>query len=281
MADPKVTPTAAIGAAGLRSPAETNDHRIEVGLAPVPPMLAPDPTGEDDIFLATGVMPFESPLEDIYNYVESRAMQMGSHIRRSRGLPPGAKEENMLSVEEKALVILGRAIGVTWRGIKARIIEERIKRDEVPPDRESGSYHASVIVPHRPIVDAIHADMLDALEVFSPLVGGSQRIIWRAKMIEFYRQRIFTVARSRLKAKEKEARIIAMDKAMERHIRFFDGLMKEEDIASLLASPSERVASQSKTKAEQEIQKLFDEGEITDQERIDQLRELRHGDLRR
>jgi len=137
-----------------------------------------------------------------------------------------------------------------------------------------------VVEPHRKVIAAIHADMLDALETFSPLVGGSSRIIWRAKLIEFYRQRIFSLGRShRLPLKERERRIIALDKAMEKHVRFFDSLQKEEDIERLLGSPSEQVQSQSQAKAEKAIQKRCDDGEITDEERIDELRELRHGDI--
>jgi len=270
-----------------QSRAEHSDdlRRIEEGLAPVVPVLvptlAPDPTGEKDIFLATGVMPFEASTAEIYEYVENRAQMVGLHVSRSRGKPPNAKEENMLTVEEKALVILGRAIGVTWRHIKARIIEERIAAGLVPPDRESGSYHTKVIEPHRKVVTAIHADMLDALEVFSPLVSGSQRIIWRAKLIEWYRQRIFSVARNqRLAMKERERRVIALDKAMDKHLRYFDGLMGEEDIAKLLGSPSEQVHSQSQAKAEAMIEGSFSRGEITDEERIDELRMLRHGELK-
>jgi hypothetical protein len=266
---------------GLRSELEDDQERIEIGRHPVVPVLTTDPTGEKDIFLATGVMPFEASLPEIYGYVEGRAQQIGMHVKRNRGKPPNAKEENLLSVEEKALVILGRAIGVTWRQIKGRIIHERVQAGLVPPDRQSGSYHTSVIEPHRRIVTAIHADMLDALEVFSPLVGGSQRIIFRAKMIEYYRQRIFGVARlTRITLKERERRIVALDKAMDKHLRYFDALTSEEDIAALLSSPSEQIHSQSQTKAEDAIEAMHKRGEITDEERIDELRKLRHGELK-
>ena len=259
---------------------KSEGERIERGDTPTPPVLAPDPTGENDIFIATGIIPFDAPLKDIFTYVENRAQLIGSHVKANRGNPSTAKPENMLSKEEKALVILGRAIGVTWREILSRLCNHRIENGLVPPDRRGGTYHTSVIMRHREIVTAIHTDMLDSIEVFSPLIGGSQRIIWRAKLIEFYRQRIFALGRShRLKLKEKESRIMALDKAMEKHIRFFDSLQREEDIERLMGSPADQVHSQSKARAEKSIQNLFDDGEITDQERIDQLRKLRHGDV--
>jgi len=63
----------------------TENERIEVGGAPTPPPLAPDPTGDRDVFAATGVMPFEAPFADIYNYVSIRAEMVGVHIKRNRG----------------------------------------------------------------------------------------------------------------------------------------------------------------------------------------------------
>ena len=257
----------------------TEAERVEEGELPTPPVLYKgDPSGEHDIFLASGVMPFEADSTSIYWYVETKAREIGTKIKRNRGKPGNAREENMLSLEEKAIVILGRAIGVTWKEIKRRITAERVLKGEIPFDRDNGSLHNGVVTPHKDVVSAIQADMLDAIEVFSPLVGGSSRIIWRAKMVEFYRQRILTVARkSRIKAKEKEFRIIALDKAMASHLRFFDSMMRDEDISRILGSPSELVHAKSLEAAESAIHRRFAEGEITDEERIELLRELRHG----
>lgn len=249
------------------------------GRPPSVPAMVPDPTGEKDIFLATGVMPFEATTEDIFDYVESKAISRGTHVKRNRGTPPGAREENMLSVQEKAIIILGRAIGVTWGEIKKRIIDERLSRGEVPPDRHSGSYHGAVIAPHMDIVRAIHADMLDALEVFSPLVGGSSRIIWRAKMIEYYRQNILRLARSREGAtKDREARIAQMDRAMIRHFAFFDSVMREEDISKVLGTPADRSKEQELDRAEAEVEEMYNRGEISDIERVHAIRRIRHGE---
>lgn len=251
----------------------------ELGETPVPPMLAPDPTGESDIFLATGVMPFDATPGQIHEYVAVVAYNIGEVIRRNRGNPRNAHPRNMLSVEEKAVVILGRAIGVTWREIKKKINNARIGQGLEPPDRETGSYYQSVIEPHKKIVAAIHTDILDALEVFSPLVSGTSRIIWRARIMEFYRQRIHAISRqSRLKVKEREQRIIALDKAMSAHVRYFDSLQNNDDIERALGSPADQVQIQVRSKAEREIEDKFDKGEITDAERIDLLREARHGD---
>jgi hypothetical protein len=136
-----------------------------------------------------------------------------------------------------------------------------------------------VIVPHKKVIDAIHADILHAIETFSPLVSGSARAVWRAKMIEYYRQRIMVVARhQRLRVIDRERRIIALDRAMSTHMRYFDQMMEPRNIGHLLSSPSSLVHASALSDAEQAIAEQFEEGKITDEERIDALRKLRHGD---
>jgi hypothetical protein len=237
--------------------------------------------GEENIFVATGIVPFEAPIEQIYEYVAAVGQRVGQEIRRNRGLPPGAKQCNMLSTEEKALVILGRAIGVSFPDIADELSRRRVDAGEEPPDRARHSYQAKVIVPHRKIVEAIHADILDAVEVYSPLVSGSARLIYRARMLEFYRQQIHKVyGLKRVKMRERETRISALDKSIDRHMKYFDQLMSSEDVSRLLGTPSDQVRSQSRTKAEEAVEDRYEAGEITDGERIDILRKMRHGELK-
>lgn len=239
-----------------------------------------DPSGGGSIFAVAGSIPFEAPADEIFMYVEEKAQAIGLKVKRNRGLPPFGKPENMLSPEEKSVVILGRSVGVSWPEISKRLHDDRVNRGEIPPSCKVSNHYQGIVQGHERIVVAIHADMLEGIEAYSPLVGGSGRIIWRAKLLEFYRQRIFALARNpRIKLEKKERRIASLDKAMEKHIRFFDGFQKEEDMERLLGSPAERMKTQFREKAEDEIAKRFANDEITDEERIDELRKLRHGEL--
>jgi len=257
------------------------DERTEVGVEDPPaPIVYRVRVDGSDVFSAAGAIPFEAPADEIFRYVEERARDVGTRIKRNRGKPNSAKIENMLSVEEKAVVILGRAIRIPWREIIKRISDDRVARGETPPSRLPSDFHKLVMSHHKKIVAAIHSDMLEGVEAYSPLVGSPGRIIWRAKLLEFYRQRIFALGRNtNMKLERKERRIASLDKAMEKHMRYFEGLQKEGDVELLMGSLSEKVQARAREGAEEAIAKKFANGEITDEERIDELRKLRHGEL--
>lgn len=241
-----------------------------------------DPTGRMELFDRGAVPSIHEAFADIYEFVEMRAKSIGETVPRNRGLPPKADPRNMLSVEEKAVIILGRAVGLVWREIEDRIIEHRAGLEQEPPTRNFWDLSTSFLKRNGRIVAAIQADLLDAVEAFSPLVGGTQRFLWRAKLLEYYRTRIAEAdADKNLKPYEKDETIRTLDRAMRPHLKFFDDLGVNSDIANALKSPAERAHEQAAAKelleGEGEIERKFKDGEISDAERIDQLRVLRHG----
>tara|TARA_R110000787_G_scaffold79469_4_gene173704 strand:- start:9451 stop:9873 length:423 start_codon:yes stop_codon:yes gene_type:complete len=135
-----------------------------------------------------------------------------------------------------------------------------------------------VLQSHRPIVLAIQSDMLEATEAFSPLVGGAHRFSWRARLLEFYRQRIIaTEADPDLETDDREDRVRKLDAAMGPHLRWFDEFVGKKNMMEHFQPPSERAAEQTALMAEVEITREYEAGDLTDSERIERLRVLRHG----
>lgn len=240
-----------------------------------------DPTGRLALYDSAAVPSIEDAIAQIYEYVEFRAQELGLHVKKNRGAPRTVKNAaNMLTVEEKALYILGRATGVTYAEIRARI--QRYREAEGREMGDSRSFFKAgerVVSRHKPIMSAIQTDLLAATEAFSPLVGGAQRFTWRARLLEFYRTRIIeTQADRSMDQYERDDAIRALDTAMRPHLHWFDKLAGSKNVLGALANVSERAAEQTLLEAEAAVAKSFDSGDITDSERIDQLRKLRHGE---
>jgi hypothetical protein len=252
-----------------------------------------DPMGEVSLFGAHGAPSLSESAEAVFNYVDRKAREAGTHVKLNRGVPPGADPANMLTVEEKAIVILGRALGLVWEEISGRINELRMAEGRDLMTRPPHALANRIFKGHTAIVEAIQADILESTEAFSPLVSGQQRFVWRARMVQLYREqieRVFMMSEDtirgyrRVKGGEEEAiyidkvdEIRKLDRAMQPHMNFFDRVGVSGDISALLSNPSDRIREQAATKREVEIELAFERNEITDEERIDQLRDLRHG----
>lgn len=191
-----------------------------------------DPTGRVSVFKESSTPTIHEDVEKVYDYVDKKARSIGEKIRKNRGVPPQADPKNMMSVEEKALVILGRAIGVTWQEIMDRIVKYRQSRGKEPPDRDPYSLSRNIFRSHRPIISAIQADMVASLEAFSPLVNGAQRMVWRARIMEFCRREIERLAATPHVDDEQLDRIKKLDTMMRQHMSWF------EDIGSTRTSRS-------------------------------------------
>ncbi len=239
-----------------------------------------DPTGRLDLYDSAAVPSIEEAVSEVYDYVQFRATELGLSIKKNRGTPKNAKPANMLTHEEKALYILGRATGVAYKEILARV--QSLRAEQGRPLGDSRSFFKAgerVLARHKPIVQAIQTDMIAAAEAFSPLVGGAQRFSWRAQLLEHYRQRMVSIKTDlSLDDKERDEQMRLIDVAMRPHLRWFDQLNVSQNVLARLANPSDRAAEQSAREAEAEIKRAFDSGEITDSERISRLRKLRHGD---
>lgn len=237
-----------------------------------------DPMGEVDPFRESGVPHLETDVAKVYEYVERKAGSVGEKIRRNRGLPSKASPENMLSLDEKAIIILGRAIGVTWPEIYDRIVALRFTNGEAPPTREPWELGIKVILHHTNVIKAIQADLVSSVEAFSPLVGGSQRLVWRARIMELYRRSILAIVRDHdLPQGEKIEQIRTIDRAMRPHMKFFDAVGKSKDLSSLLASPGDAARERQMSESEEKIEQALEDGEIDQVERLARLRELHHG----
>lgn len=239
-----------------------------------------DPTGRLNLYDSSAVPSIEEAVDQVYAYVQFRASELGLSIKKNRGVPKKANPANMLTDQEKALYILGRATGVAYKEILARV--QALRESEGRSLGDSRSFFTAgerVLARHRPIVQAIQADMIAAAEAFSPLVGGAQRFSWRAQMLEHYRQRMIAISQDKsLEDRERDDAIRLIDIAMRPHLKWFDSLNVSKDMMGKLANPSQRAAEQSQRKAEADIQAQFEAGTITDSERISRLRKLKHGD---
>jgi len=234
-----------------------------------------DPTG---LFDAGAIPSITDAAELIHGYVEGKAQELGKTIPRNRGLPHSADPKNMLSLEEKAIVILGRSVGVVWTEIRDRICALRVARGEEPPDRDFYSFTVKFVKNNKEIVSAIQADLLEATEAFSPLVGGTQRFLWRARVLEWYRQRFISVSLDEdLAPKDRDAQLRLIDSSMRPHMDFLDKVGGMGDMSKMLASPSERVREQAQSAAEAQLAAQRESGEVTEEEYIDRLRLLRFG----
>lgn len=239
-----------------------------------------DPTGRLNLYDSAAVPSIEEAVDQVYEYVQFRANELGLSIKKNRGTPKNAAPENMLTDHEKALYILGRATGVAYKEILARV--QALRESEGRALGDSRSFFTAgerVLARHKPIVQAIQTDMLAAAEAFSPLVGGAQRFSWRAQMLEHYRRRMIELKNDgSLDQRERDDAMRMIDIAMRPHLKWFDSLNVSRDVLGKLANPSARAAEQSKREAEVQIQRDFEAGEITDSERISRLRKLRHGE---
>lgn len=253
-----------------------------------------DPLGQVSIFEETGggIPTFDSAsARRVFEYVDRKARSVGAYIPKNRGVPATVKDtSNMLSQEEKAVVILGRAIGVPYRAVVERLNQLRTEAGAPPITSDPGDVCSVVASRHKEIVTAIQADMLAAVEGWSPLVGGQQRFVWHARMIELYRATIQKLAkepvdsirriddRGRVFWLDKIDEIRRLDKAMASHMKFFEDVGVSGDLSALLSRPSDRIREQQVRKAEEDIEVLHAEGHIDDVERLKRLRALRHGE---
>ena len=251
-----------------------------------------DPLGQVTLFQENGggIPSLDSSVIAIYKYVDHKARSIGAHIPKNHGHPSFVPDHQMLSSEEKAIVLLGRAIGIPYRGSVDRINELRAAAGLDLYVLEASQALTPMVARHRDIVNAIQVDMLAAVEEWSPLVAGSQRFVWHARMIEIYRALIVALAEEPLdsirridhKGKtfylDKVNEIRRLDKAMSSHLTYMDKLVGSADLAKLLSNPSGALAEQRRSNVEDEIEAEFEEDKITEVERLQRLRQLRHGD---
>jgi hypothetical protein len=239
-----------------------------------------DPRNELSLYDSAAVPSVADGVAEIYDYVQERAQALGLHIKKNRGLPPKARIENMLTVEEKALYILGRATGVTYKEILRRI--EALRTEEGRAMGDTTSFFKAgerVVAAHKPVIQAIQTDMLNAAEAFSPLVGGPQRFAWRARLLEWYREKMLEAEIDpSLEDAERVERIQSLDRSMQTHLSWFDRLAGSKNVLGALSNISDRAAAQTLKEAEAAVERSFRDGDITDTERIERLRHLRHGE---
>jgi len=231
----------------------------------------------DSVFLESGVPSLNDDFTKIYQYVSEKGEVVGAVIAKNRGVPPKAVPENMLSIEEKAVVILGRACGVPGTEVRDRINERRAANGIPPVTQNPGRLVSQTGHRYRALVEAIQADLLSAIEAYSPLVTGPQRIVWRARILEFYREEILTTnANPELDNDEKIKRIRKLDSSMLPHLNYFEKVNGTPNLPDLLKGRSDRHQEFAVSRREQEIEEAFNKGKIDDVERIQRIRELRH-----
>lgn len=252
-----------------------------------------DPIGRVSIFeeQGRGIPSFDdvTPAQ-IFEYVDRKAQEIGAHIPQNRGVPATVSDHaNMLSREEKAIVILGRAIGVPYRHVVEKLNEFRDAANLPPITSDPVVLCHKAVTRHKEIVAAIQTDMLVAVEEWSPLVSGQQRYVWRARILQLYAATIKRLAEAPLNAirsinsdgdfvwLNQIDEIRRLDKAMSAHMAFFDKLGVDGNLSSFFAKPSERMAEQNQKRAEAEIEEAFAAGRITEVERLNRIRTLRHG----
>lgn len=251
-----------------------------------------DPIGQVSIFEehGRGIPSFEdSTPAHVFDYVDRKAQEIGLHIPRNRGVPGTVDDHaNMLSQEEKAMIILGRAIGIPYRHVVERLNFLRTEATLPVITSDPVVVCHKAITRHREIVAAIQGDMLAAVEEWSPLVSGQQRFVWRARMIQMYADIIKRLSMEPYNAIRSIDRrgnvewlsavdeIRRLDKAMSSHMSFFDKL-GAKDMSSFFTNPSEKMKEQQTNKAASQIEEDFAAGTITEVERLQRLRALRHG----
>lgn len=252
-----------------------------------------DPIGKVSIFEESGrgIPAFsDASPSRIFEYVDSKAKAIGAHIPKNRGVPASVEDTaNMLSQEEKAIVIHGRAIGIPYRLVFERLNQLRAEAN-LPLITSDPIKVCNVAVSrHRDIVAAIQSDMLAAVEEWSPLVSGQQRFIWRARLIQMYADVIkrlslepYDAIRSidshgNVEWLNKVDEIRRLDKAMAPHMTYFDKL-GVRDMNSIFTNPSEKIQEAQARKAEETIEQDFADGTISEVERLKRIRALRHGD---
>ena len=269
---------------------EEDEGEVDVGYIPQPPKHLPsieDPTGATDVFRASGVPNIEGAVEGVYEYVQEKAKEVNLEIKRNRGIPPNAETGSMLTVEEKALVILGKACGVIWQEVRATINRHRAGsgRDLLPPGKKH--FFQRVVKDYGPVVESVQADLLDSMEAWSPLSSGQNRIVWRAKSMEFYRQEIlwaydqdemYFATETTPGRVGKQNAIKRLDAGMRSHLEFFDKLIVE-DLGRFLKGPGGQLREQAAVRQQEAITKVykdFEEGKIDEVEKVMRLRDLIH-----
>lgn len=228
-----------------------------------------------DLWVSNPTVPITAPVDKIYEYVQSHAVRVGKKIQRNRGLPPNAAPENMLTPQEKAVLFLGRAIGLTYREIHNRLVEHRVAEGKKPPD--SHLYErkwTEMVKRHQAVVNAIRADMVESMELSSPLVNGTLRLLFRSKLLEYFREE-FMDAATVSDADERWKRLRLVYPKLRDQMEYFDKLQGSKNIAKHLGSPAEKMREQEDTRAVDEIEQAFRSGEIDDVERIARLRALK------
>jgi hypothetical protein len=239
-------------------------------------------TDEDEprtVFDESPVPTLSSEWSDVLAYVDEKATAIGSHIPKSRGVPATARSpEAMLTQEEKAVLLLGRAIGVPWRDIMDTINDRRGAAGILQFSSDPRSASSRMFVSrNKHIVAAIQADLLEAMEAYSPLMQGAARTVHRSRMMEHYRREIVRLLRQP-QSDEVQKRIISLDKAMQSHMGFFDRMGVSRDISGLMGSPAERVREQQTLRAAESVRKRMEAGEISELDGARELRALRHGE---
>lgn len=251
-----------------------------------------DPVGQVSIFEETGggVPAFDtSSARRIFEYVDKKALSIGSYIPKNRGVPPNTDPNNMLSQEEKAIILLGRAVGIPYRLIYQRLNDLRSGAGKPLTTSDPHMMCAGTVGKHKEIVTAIQGDLLAAVEEWSPLVSGQQRFVWHARMVEMYREIIIRVSqepanairrigkKGQVRWLDKVDEIRRLDSAMQHHMGFFERLGTSGDLSAMLSNPSEKIREQQVIRAEHDIEELHEKGEIDDIERLKRLRALHHG----
>lgn len=249
-------------------------------------------TDASAVFRAAGVPDINGPISAVFEYVEGKASAAGMEIKRNRGVPSGASAASMLSVEEKAVAILGTACGLTTGEIKERIDRHRDESGFDPIPSKNSNIVSKVLATYASIIEAIQADYLEEIGEWSPLTSGQNRIVWRAKMIEFYRREIVRVggmgedefddgdengsSASPMVSKQKV--VATLDKAMRPHLEFFDKLVRD-DLSKYLKNPGQQLKAQAEGKRAEkiaEVYRLHKDGAIDDVEKVTRLRDLIH-----
>ena len=250
-----------------------------------------DPYHKVRLFSEDGLPSLQHSIDKMFDYVSEKAAQVGCPIKRNRGKPggPGTADVNMLSVEEKAIIILSMAIGVPLSDAKKRINTLREERTIDPITRPPNSLY-NCGLRHREIISAIQRDVLRGLESFSPLVSGHERLVWRARLLQFYRGQLFRVSslpedhvmgyakdgvEIHITEEWRAAEIARLDRSMRPHMDYFDKIGVSPDLSSLMGTPADRLEEMVIEDQRRAIQVLFEAGEITDIERIDRLRALK------
>lgn len=198
----------------------------------------------------------------------------------------------MFSLTEKAVIILGLAFGVPLLEVLDRINVVRIAAGKELCDR-NGNVIRVYQDRYSNVIARVRQDVFAGMEKMSPLVSPQLRIMHRGTLLEYYRVKMMQIIINGGDVQTgdidkdgnpvtiaEEIAVAKLDRAMQPHLKFFDRLASSgPDGMKGLMAPSEQVrkAREADARAEEMIQKKFAQGLINDEQRIELLREIRHG----